>query len=497
MASTHPTAEPEASAPGPQSDGPTSSGPTPSGATSNKFFEWMRQLDTPRQQGWIGGVAAGLATRLRIDPIIVRGILVVAAILGAPVILLYAVAWLLLPDATGKIHLEEVTRGRFEAPLAGIAAMLVVALLPVSRGFWVPWSGWDSGELWGGSFFGWFWTLALLASVIWFIIWIARRGDLPPAPNLPPLKPDSVFPAAEPTPPPADAQPEDLAAWRTQQAQFKAEHNQWRNEQAHQAHLEMRERNRAANAAARADYLEKRAATKPSTLFTLSVVGVALIAGALTVLAIGGETPTLADIVPGLIVSLAVLAFGIIVNGVRGKRSGGASPIALLVVFVLVVSSFVPSIPRFTVSGDVDLAPSNRQITGQPWVVADGDLTADLTKVYTSPVSNAEGYEGENFNAYVGWGDVTIILPADEYVSLRVETSGDSQVTLPDVDGVGTGGYETNGRFDRQSYYEQYSINDDVDWNDARRSIYVDVWVGDGNVTIVRAPSTATTEETN
>jgi len=488
MASTPPTAEPEAPAPGPQSDGPQASS-----ATSNKFFEWMRQLDVPRQQGWIGGVAAGLATRLRIDPIIVRGILVVAAILGAPVILVYALAWLLLPDATGKIHLEEATKGRFEAPLAGIAAMLVIALLPVSRGIWVPGLGWGSGWDWSGSISGWIWTLALLASVIWFIVWIARRGE---AAAVPPRAPESVFPAAEPTPPPADALPEDLAAWRTQQAEFKAEHNKWRNDQAHEAHLAMRERARAANAAARADYLARRAATQPSTLFTLAVLGVALIAGALTVLAIGGESPSIADVIPGLIVGLAVLATGIIINGIRGKRSGGASPIAVLVVLVLVVSSFVPAIPRFTVSGDVDLAPSNRQITGQPWVVADGDLTADLTKVYTSPVSSAEGYEGENFNTYVGWGDVTIILPADEYVSLRVETSGDSQVTLPDVDGVGTGGYESNGRFDRQSYYEQYSINDDVEWSDAQRSIYVDVWVGDGNVTIVRAPSTATTEET-
>src|SRR5690606_39828689 len=70
--------------------------------------------DLTREPGWLGGVAAGLAARLGIDPILVRGILVVVALIGAPALLLYAAAWLLLPDLEGRIHLERLTRGHFE-----------------------------------------------------------------------------------------------------------------------------------------------------------------------------------------------------------------------------------------------------------------------------------------------------------------------------------------------------------------------------------------------
>src|SRR5665213_2958017 len=70
-----------------------------------RFFDWMRGLHLIRTDGWIGGVCSAIANRLGIDPLIVRGIVVVAAILGAPVLLLYAAAWALLPDAEGRIHL--------------------------------------------------------------------------------------------------------------------------------------------------------------------------------------------------------------------------------------------------------------------------------------------------------------------------------------------------------------------------------------------------------
>ena len=89
-------------------------------ASENTFFDWMRGLRVPRQPGWIGGVCAGIAARLGIDPIIVRGIVVVLAVLGGPALLLYAAAWLLLPDNYDRIHLQELFRGNFTKAHAGI-----------------------------------------------------------------------------------------------------------------------------------------------------------------------------------------------------------------------------------------------------------------------------------------------------------------------------------------------------------------------------------------
>ena len=478
MARTTPTEEPEATAPEPE--------PTPAPPRSNRFFDWMRSLDIPRQPGWIGGVCAGIAARLGIDPLIVRGIVVVVAVLGGPALLLYAAAWLLLPDAANKIHLEEAFRGRLESPLAGIAALVALALLPFGHGFWAAgyWDGW-----WAESVGGTIWTILLLGSVIWFIVWIARRSQSSGTPVVPPA---SVVPATAETPP-ADAPPEDVAAWRAQQAAFKAEHNRYRNEEAAAANAAAREQSRAAAAAARADYLAKRERTRPSSLFTLSVVGVALIAGALTMLGIGGGEPSLVDIVPGLAVSLGVLAAGIIINGVRGKRSGGASPIAVFVIFTMVVISVIPQLPRVTLSGDLSLTPTSTQLTGSPWVVGEGNVDVDLTNAFARPVGDNDWYAQPELKTYVGWGDVTIVIPNDEYVSVSIEVSGDNVVELPDGDlhsrNQAYDGYNTS-RFDRTQYNENYSINGDTEWTDTKRSIYVRVWVGEGDVTIVRAPVT-------
>ena len=93
----------------------------------------MRGLRIPRQPGWIGGVCAGIAARLGIDPIIVRGIVVVIAVLGGPALLLYAAAWLLLPDSYDRIHLQEAIRGNFDKAHAGIGVMF---LLYTGWGMW-------------------------------------------------------------------------------------------------------------------------------------------------------------------------------------------------------------------------------------------------------------------------------------------------------------------------------------------------------------------------
>ena len=473
MAKTAPETEPEAPAPEPQ---------------SNRFFEWMRSLEIPRQPGWVGGVCAGIAARLGIDPLIVRGILVVVAIFGGPVILLYAAAWLLLPDASNKIHLEEVFKGRFESPIAGIAALVVIALLPTGNGFWIP--GYDWFDI-SGAISGTIWTVVLLGLVVWFIVWIARRAQSDATPP-----PAAGFTATAPEKPAADAQPEALAEWRVQQAQFKAEHTRYRNEQAHAAHLETRARQREAAAAARAEYNAKRAISKPSTLFTLVVVGVAAIAGGLTVLAIGGQAPGLEDAPAGLAVALGVLATGIIINGVRGKRSGGASAFAFVVVMLLVFSAAVAQIPRFSFNRDLVVSPTQSTLPSSPWFIAQGDVTADLTNVFETPLAEDDGTYPE-FEAYVGWGDVTITIPGDEYVSVNVETSGDSTVTMPGGDNAeinsGYTGYNSGYGFDRQSYYENYSIPGDTEG--AVRSLYVNIWVGEGDVTIVRAPAAASTTE--
>lgn len=148
-----------------------------SAATDWRFFRWTRGMDVPRRAGWIGGVCAGIADRIRIDPIIVRGIAVVLAVLGAPALLLYAAAWMLLPDAEDRIHLERLLRGRFDPAVVGAGVMLLLQLTPLTAGFWfLGYSYWS--EPYGGA--GWFlrvlWTGFMLVAVVLFILWMARRA---------------------------------------------------------------------------------------------------------------------------------------------------------------------------------------------------------------------------------------------------------------------------------------------------------------------------------
>lgn len=109
---------------------PASAALPPRPAFGERFFAWTAGLGVVRGDGWIGGVAAGVAARLRIDPLIVRGVLVVIGLFGFPVLFVYALAWAVLPDLDGRIPLQDAVRGRFTPALAGIAACALLGLLP-------------------------------------------------------------------------------------------------------------------------------------------------------------------------------------------------------------------------------------------------------------------------------------------------------------------------------------------------------------------------------
>ncbi len=170
--------------PGPTAPGSAQTPPAPYGGPQTgfsgrgtRFFDWMRSLGVTRTDGWIGGVCAGIAYRIGIDPLIVRGIAVVAALLGAPVVLLYAIAWALLPDRDGRIHLQRLFEGEFEAPTVAIGVLIVLSLLPWTNGVW-----WFGGPF--GHDPGWFdvvsrifWTLVVLGAAAALIVVAVRNAD--------------------------------------------------------------------------------------------------------------------------------------------------------------------------------------------------------------------------------------------------------------------------------------------------------------------------------
>ncbi|MFD1212600.1 PspC domain-containing protein, partial [Arthrobacter sp. GCM10027362] len=162
----------QAAGPSPQDPGtPQNPGTRP--PAGNSFFAWVRNLGIGRgEDRWIGGVASGIARRTGLDPILVRGLFILLAIFGGVGVLVYGVAWALLPEPDGRIHAEEAGRGHWSSGMTG--ALVVTALGLFNRPFGM--FGLD------GEFDGALWALLWVAAVIFLIIWLIGRSRQPGRP---------------------------------------------------------------------------------------------------------------------------------------------------------------------------------------------------------------------------------------------------------------------------------------------------------------------------
>ena len=150
----------------PHGDNPTQPLPpqTPAGHPQG-FFAWIRSLGIVRgSDRWVGGVASGIAARTGLDPILVRGILVVLGLFGVGT-LLYGLAWAFLPEPDGRIHAEEAVRGTWST---GTTGALVACILGAGS----PSIFWADDGLLGGLF----WTLFWLTGAGLLVYWLSTRS---------------------------------------------------------------------------------------------------------------------------------------------------------------------------------------------------------------------------------------------------------------------------------------------------------------------------------
>jgi len=94
---------------------------------------WATRPRRPRQDRKVAGVAAAIAQRYGIDPVLVRVVFAVTGFYGGAGLLLYLLGWLLLPEEDAEVSPAESLAGKGTSGTSGTTALLLVlALIPVS-----------------------------------------------------------------------------------------------------------------------------------------------------------------------------------------------------------------------------------------------------------------------------------------------------------------------------------------------------------------------------
>lgn len=437
--------------PGSGSPGPGPARPVPRG---NDFFSWIRGLGVTRGgDRWMGGVASGLAHRWGVDPILVRGLFIVAAIFLGIGVLAYGLLWLLLPEPDGRIHVQEAAHGRWTAGMTGGLIVTILGFGGARAGFWF-----GEGGI-GGAFWGLFWV-AVVAFGIFSIVRGSRRRSMrvgsgygrgywgtgygpypystPHAAGTPPYaaptagaEPASGVPTAGD---PYYAKPTTPPSYSTDYGGY-AGSTGYTGDTGY-AGTGYAGNTGYADAPAAPPYYggsvppvpptalqgppraprppRRRRASAPYVLVVLGVA--ALVAGALGALVATGAI-TLAASAVWTVVAI-VIGFGILVAGLRGRRAG---ILTLFAIVALVASAAAQSVDRFSnlQSRQSSYAPTSLQQATGGYDLAAEKGTLDLSALDASGPLASETV----IPVKTTMSDVVITVPKDIPVQVRTSST--------------------------------------------------------------------------
>ncbi|MBD8060250.1 PspC domain-containing protein [Cellulomonas sp. JH27-2] len=489
-------------------------GPTPplppQPSVTDRMFAGLRRLDIQRADDrWIGGVCAGLSNRFGLDPLVWRGILAASVLLGGLGLVLYGLAWMLLPERRdGRIHLEEVIAGRFDIALLGAAAFVVIGL--GRGGHTVGW-GWGPGPAHAlfGLVTGIAWTAFVVAVIVVIVLAVrplARSNGGPIAPARPyapgaptPPSPDQAG-ATQPYGPQASA----AQAYPTQPYATQASPTQTYPTQTHPTQTYPAQTYPAQTYPAAADASgaaqrpaahqpgpvnahhpratwnpswDKPRVVGPGAATVCVVVGLTLIALAALLAASRNDSFTGPVVLTTVGIGVVLAGLGILVSGLRGRSSGVLGFLAIagiLVAMPLGASAdsdwrWDAGTQRF--AGDTTLTATTRDQAAEGVSQVFGDVHLDLSDVpMTStplvvPVS-------------LGAGNLTVTVGKDTAVEADVhlragQLTWDVGDTTQSMDGVSTRS---------RSFADEASAA-------GHPQLDLQLSVGAGNVTIVREDS--------
>ncbi|MCG2621538.1 PspC domain-containing protein [Arthrobacter sp. I2-34] len=386
-------------------------GAAPPPAAGNSFFAWLRNLGVVRSEDrWLGGVAAGVAGRIGLDPVLVRGLFILLAVFGGVGVLLYGAAWALLPEPDGRIHAEEAGRGHWSSGMTGAVIFTVLGVF--NRPFGLFGLDWD--------FSGVVWTLLWVGAVIFVVLWLttsARRsrpgtggGQVPPSAAadtaFPAAAADTAFPATA-----GPAYPEDPAGY--------------------------------------GPYLPPPAAyTKvrpvkpvhrgPSGAAVAVTLGAAMLLGGLVLALNAAQVLDLGRALIPVVaaVVLVSLGIGIVVAGLRGRSSGVLGFLAAVGLVATLLSSAAAQwqTSSFVVGTRTSWNTTGGQAAADGYSVAAGQGTIDLTGLRGTP--QAPAVVPINTAA----ASVQVIIPRGTEVEVRSELAlGNIEYTTAQDSGSSSG----------------------------------------------------------
>ncbi|WP_166979989.1 PspC domain-containing protein [Paramicrobacterium fandaimingii] len=489
------------------------------------FFDWIRGINMRRTDDrWVAGVCGGVAERTGLDPMLVRGIAIVVALLGGPIFLAYAVGWALLPDTTGRIHIQRMLQGIFDPALIAIGVLLVLTFIPFSQGLW--WQGtpgwwgmpnWLEGMLRAG------WMIVLVAGIIWLIVAISRKasqrgphhphdarthnefwsaGHAGPDGGQPSSFAAGTTGAAEPA---AHSNPADAAGGPTdpsvgappaQSAPYVAPPSEpysaysgnqagpaWAPSPAADHYAAAQQRQAAAraqhearmreNAQRRAENAARWRERQPGAGYIAISLGLAVVGGALAALSALGWQQNAA--VFGIAGALAVLAIATIIAGIRGRENGGLGFFSTVAVIALVFVGIVPQGAHFSAFGDTTWRVSQvESAQSQSYVVGLGRATLDLRELDTAD-------DGGDINLWLGFGTADVIIPDDIPVEVRFAGAAATLDSngIADMDGTPQGLFP--------SATMQTDAAENADASDIT-IVYVRAMFGTADVTVRKTP---------
>ncbi|PZF30577.1 hypothetical protein DEJ35_09065 [Curtobacterium sp. MCPF17_051] len=439
--------------------------------STTRFFDWVRGLGIARTDDrWLAGVCGAVARRTGLDPLVVRGVTIVVALLGGPVLLAYAVGWALLPDTAGRIHVERMIRGVLDPALIAIGALAALTFVPAARGLW--WQG--VPDAWGMP--GWLeatlataWSIVLVGGIVWLIVVLSRRGvdgDRTTSTGTDPTAaPRGDFWTSPDQPRPA------RAAWTaeaTGATDARRASWQWDVPASPEDRRRRHEERLRAERERTAEWRAVRSERRPGTAYVAVSLGLALVAGAgVAVWAqqVGWSVPVL-----GIAAALAVLAVATIVAGIRGRDDGVLGLFSTVAAVALVVTGVLPAGTQVSLIGgttwQVERAASG---TERDFAMLAGGPTLDLRGLEPSAV-------GGDVHLWLGAGGAEVLLPTD--LPVRVEVSGVGY-------GIDTGGGDDDGAGGvlRTTTLENRAART----ADADETTTVHLWVLGGGVEVPRA----------